>query len=243
MDTNAQAAQAFPFPDVSAHIERLDDSIAAGNASDQLQETIESNIAALEAATLRLRASRNSCRPLLRLPTETLGEIIAILASCWPSTNGYTMDDFVGSRKTRTGLELGWILLGHVCRKLRAAVLARSDLWASNICNITRSPEKLGLYYGNSPLHIDLEIYNPHNGSPGLPITYFDFIARHMNLSRVVKLLEFGKWSDGALFANLDPGIFAKLHRAPTVLHHFPARSATTSRSKCASSSTPFRAT
>ncbi|KZV62806.1 hypothetical protein PENSPDRAFT_657813 [Peniophora sp. CONT] len=210
MDANTPVAKAPRFPEVSAHIQQTDDSIAAGHASSQLESDIELEITELEAAASRLRTSRNSCRPLLRLPLETLGEIMDILASVWPATTGFSSNAPIYRKRKRRGLALGWVLLGHVCRKLRNALLARHDIWARNICSITRSPSNMAPYYGDAPLHIDVEAYNSHDGEPGLTSTCVGFIAQHIGLSRAVKFHEWGRWMDGALFANIDPGLFTK---------------------------------
>ncbi|VDC03634.1 unnamed protein product [Peniophora sp. CBMAI 1063] len=204
---------------VSPHIQRIDDTIAAGHASNQLKQSIESDITVLETALLQLRTSRNTCLPLLRLPLETLGEVIEILASIWPAVVGYAREGpllehvaFMEGRnyKTCPSLRLGWILLAHVCRKLRAAVLARNDLWASNICSITRSPTDLASYYGNAPLHIDVRV-NLLKSIPRLRRTEIDAVKHLLRSSRAIILEEHVEGSNDTLFANLDPGFFSKL--------------------------------
>ncbi|KZV62805.1 hypothetical protein PENSPDRAFT_233192 [Peniophora sp. CONT] len=207
---NSLLAQASRIPAVGAYIQQIDDSIATGHASIQLEESIELDISALEAAAHRLRASRNSCRPLLRLPLETLGEIIQILVSIWPAKTGYDVVRPFYRRTKRDGLELGWVLLGHVCHKLRTALLARSDIWARNISSITRSPTGMDFYYKDSPLHLETSIHHWGHRRPALPSAYIDFIVQHIGVSRVVHLDECSPWTDVALFANLDPGLFSK---------------------------------
>ena len=128
---DSAAAQTSRFPEVWSSVQRTDNSIAAGHASSHLFGNIELDIAELEAAARKLRVSRNSCLPLLRLPLEMLGEIVGILASSWPATSGHVNEWSYGIPKGPAGrLRLGWILLGHVCQKLRNAVLIRNDLWA-----------------------------------------------------------------------------------------------------------------
>ncbi|KZV76280.1 hypothetical protein PENSPDRAFT_541246, partial [Peniophora sp. CONT] len=108
-----------------------------GKGGPKLEKKIDREMDGLEEALRQLRATRNACQPLLRLPPEVLGEISDILAIRGEST-----------------LRLGWVLLGHICGKLRNVLLSRAHLWADNICAITRTFEDAISYCRELPLSV-----------------------------------------------------------------------------------------
>lgn len=99
------------FPEVSSHISRIDNAIEAGHASSQLVVRIGLEIEELEAACLQLRASRNACQPLLRLPSEILGELAESLMVVWPAHNGFSTLGRIGRQPEEQDqrLRLGWV--------------------------------------------------------------------------------------------------------------------------------------
>ncbi|VDC03628.1 unnamed protein product [Peniophora sp. CBMAI 1063] len=202
----------YQFPQVMASVRKTDDAITTGHASKQLADTIDLQLSELEVASRQLRSSRNAFQPLLRLPIETLGEIAEILTTIWPSCSGYapfnaSLTRVVHEPKDRD-LKLGWILLGHVCRRLRQSVLSRNDLWAKNICSISYSPETVLPYCHNAPLDITISHYN-RKTDPGPPSSCASFIVKNMEAARSISIRERVPWAPNAIFAHLDPAVFS----------------------------------
>ncbi|KZV76278.1 hypothetical protein PENSPDRAFT_747740 [Peniophora sp. CONT] len=201
------------FPAISTHIRQTNDTIASGRHSSLLEKRLDEEISELEGAALQLRATRNACRPLLRLPPEIIGEIVELLAAIWPACSGCLPSKPTShhTEERALGLQLGWVLFGHICRLLRSTLLARNDIWARNICSISRSPASVLLYCALAPFHIDLSNYN-RIGGPGPPRQCVDFIVEHMRSSRVIMIQEGGWGNSEAIFAYLDPALFSAAH-------------------------------
>ncbi|KZV76277.1 hypothetical protein PENSPDRAFT_446922 [Peniophora sp. CONT] len=202
------------FQETSALIRKANDAIAVGTLPLELEQSIDREILELEEAARLLRATRNAGRPLLRLPSETLGEISEALSLAWPAMSGFTNpstrhEAAVGDRRPLR-LELGWVLLGHVCHRLRSVLLSRIDIWANNICSISHLPETVFSYCGNAPIRIDVSRYNRAEDDVP-PHAFIEFVAKHSGDSRTISIDESGFNFEASILANLNPAVFSTL--------------------------------
>ncbi|VDC03629.1 unnamed protein product [Peniophora sp. CBMAI 1063] len=202
------------FPEASALIRQANDAATAGRLSPQLEQRIDEDILELEGALQQLRAARNACRPLLRLPLEVLGEIAEILVSIWPAYTGYPKSTVIGfsfDYSTRgPGLKLGWVLLGHVCHKLRSALLARTDLWAQNICSLSRKANALLSYCGSALTHIDM-LHDIKGYADYIPSSFIDLVVKCLPTSRMISIKERGRQdnSGASMLRSIKPSTFS----------------------------------
>ena len=75
-------------------------------------------------------AGHNASQPILKLSPEILGQILMHLRTLYPFSASYTTKG-----TERTGVDLGWVHITHVCRHLRYVALGHSELWSELVCN------------------------------------------------------------------------------------------------------------
>ena len=102
---------------------------------------LDSELALLEDFTRRIKARKNDCQPISRLPPELIGEIIQLVAELEPPRRpcvrylnlpSLSINVHVGTLPTRS--QIGWIRLAAVCHRWRSIVLNKASLWADSVC-------------------------------------------------------------------------------------------------------------
>ncbi|KAI0317357.1 hypothetical protein OF83DRAFT_1172046 [Amylostereum chailletii] len=108
------------------------------NADTDVEQQLDRDIEQLEDITLRLKARRNACRPVFRLPPEVVAEIMTIVAVQSPPHRTRMRAELVrtAADSIRFRANIGWIKLAHVCRPWRQIALGTHTLWAREIFSL-----------------------------------------------------------------------------------------------------------
>ena len=90
-----------------------------------LAAELDAECSSLSAILCEMRGLRNACRPVFALPTEVFLRIVTLLAEdCPPAwyVSGY-------HQRLRETMELGWLLVSHVCKAWRSTCYNAIELW------------------------------------------------------------------------------------------------------------------
>jgi hypothetical protein len=126
-----------------SRFEEFDRLISRDVVSSQYEQQIDSELANLERVALQLKARRNACQSISRLPPEITGEIIKHVATISPPHRPvfHSSDRGISFDLSHSRSDLGWIKLAHVCHRWREIALGISSLWADSVCSLTGAEE------------------------------------------------------------------------------------------------------
>ncbi|KAI0317365.1 hypothetical protein OF83DRAFT_1083645 [Amylostereum chailletii] len=172
-------------------VQEIDSIINVGRRDTVLIGQLDNELRCLDDLVCQLRARRNACCPLFRLPPEIFSEIVTIVAIHSPP--GPLRD--VGQSRELKGMRtpprtLGWITLGHVCRQFRALVLNLPTLWASAVTSLPNTQEIFLERAKAAPLTIMLD--TDKHPIP-LPKDTIKFAVDNFHRARVFEVRESGR--------------------------------------------------
>ncbi|VDB99916.1 unnamed protein product [Peniophora sp. CBMAI 1063] len=111
---------------------------------------LDAELELIEDFARRIRARKNDCQPISRLPPELIGEIIQLVAEQEPPRRpcvrylnlpALSINVHVGTLPTRS--EIGWVRLAAVCHRWRRIVLNKASLWADSLCALAGAEETM----------------------------------------------------------------------------------------------------
>ncbi|KAI0035313.1 hypothetical protein K488DRAFT_83152 [Vararia minispora EC-137] len=150
-------------------------------------DQIDAELKYLTSISLRLRARRNACQPISRLPAEMVSEIICFFAAMCPPHRPFvrTFERGVIPEAGRMRSDLGWIKLGHVCRRWREIVLQLPVLWARSVCSLIGAEEVILSRSRAVPLTLTLNAHCHRIDSKTV-----QFIQQHVQRAREIEIRE-----------------------------------------------------
>ncbi|KZV64575.1 hypothetical protein PENSPDRAFT_738210 [Peniophora sp. CONT] len=157
------------------------------SATSYLASQLDRETSLLDNLSRGLKSRRNECCRLLRLPPEILGEILAIVSANDPPHSARVLNSH-GLRRTENKKEdaahLGWITLGHVCRRLREQLLSLRALWAAIAFSLPfiNTAKEIHRRAGDVPLVISL------NDGYHTPTTIAELAQKHFKDARIITI-------------------------------------------------------
>ncbi|KAI0032133.1 hypothetical protein K488DRAFT_39058, partial [Vararia minispora EC-137] len=93
---------------------------------------VDREVAALQRVIASFHRCRNSFSPFSRLPVEVIAQIFTIHAENQPpASDEWNWPEGESGVPSLSHLQLGWIVVTHVCRHWRDVAIAHTSLWTT----------------------------------------------------------------------------------------------------------------